>query len=147
MEQTIVVLVSFLVFFGLFFHCHWVLKKQGTHAATATSIRYRYKAMGVVFILVVAFCGLWHPDTFWFEASAALSASTLYFAGRFGALRFFSFIALVGVAAFPIALGETFHAVGTAVFAGAGLSFFVDLMWNRELKKRGLPPTDPPGTI
>jgi hypothetical protein len=143
MDKLIVVLLSFLVFFGLFFYCHLVLRFQGTAYATANSIRYRYWQMPVCFVVIVVGCLIWNEDFFWVGTSAGLSASALYYGGRFGVLRFFSFIALVGVFAWGIALGSSLVTPAQMAVAGLAFSFALDLFWNRELKKRHLPPEEP----
>lgn len=142
MEKIIVVLLSALVFFGLFFYCHLVLQFQGTAYATAMSIRYRYRQMVLVFVAMVGGTLFWDADSFWIGCSAGLCASALYYGGRFGVLQFFSLIALVGVLAFSMALGTNIMIPLKLAAAGGALSFFIDLVWNRELKKRNLPPPD-----
>lgn len=142
-DKAIVVLLSFSVFFGVFFYCHLVLKNQGTAYCTANSIRYRYWQMPLVFVVTLVGTLLWNQNYFWVGTSAALSASAFYYGGRFGVLQFFSAIALVGVFAWGVALGSSLLVPAQTAFGGALLSLFVDLIWNRELKKRNLPPPGP----
>ena len=88
--------------------------------------------MLAVQVAVLSFC---HQGA---APSTTFSIAALYYSMRFGAMRFLFAGIVLGLIVWSFDAGVSLRDMGVGMFIGAASAFCIDMVWNWNLKRRGI---------